>query len=57
MEWNERGVLTADLRTNNRITFYTRHGDYLGRISLYVALLCLLYCVAYNAKKRFYLVD
>ena len=57
MEWDERGVLTADLRTNNRITFYTRHGDYLGRISLYVALLCLLYCVAYNAKKRFYLVD
>ncbi len=57
MGWDERGVLTADLRTNNQLTFYTLHGDYLGRISLYIALLCLLYCVAYNAKKRFYLVD
>lgn len=57
MGWNERGVQTTDLRTNHHLTFYTRHGDYLGRISLYIALLCLLYCVAYNAKKRFYLVD
>ncbi|MBR2961413.1 MAG: apolipoprotein N-acyltransferase, partial [Alistipes sp.] len=57
MGWDKRGVLTADVRLNNRITFYTKHGDYVGRIALYVALLCLLYAVAYCSKKRFYLVD
>lgn len=57
MGWDKRGVLTADVRLNNRITFYTKYGDYIGRIALYVALLCLLYTIAYCAKKRFYLVD
>lgn len=53
--WEERGVITAELKINNNITFYTRHGDYIGRISLYIAMLCLLYTVAILSKKRFYL--
>ena len=55
--WDKRGVITADIRLNDRVTFYTRFGDYIGRLSLYIAALCLLYFVAYRAKKRFYLVD
>lgn len=53
--WDERGVVTAQIRLNNEQTFYTRYGDYLGRLSLYVALLCLLYSVAYWSKRKFYL--
>ena len=53
--WDKQGVISATLRLNNKQTFYTRYGDYLGRLSLYVALLCLLYTVAVVAKKRFYL--
>ena len=55
LEWEERGITTADIRLNKRITLYARFGDYIGRLSLLIALLCLLYAVAYNAKKRFYL--
>ena len=56
LEWEERGVLTADLPLNDEPTLYTRYGDYIGRLSLYLAILSLLYAVAYWAKRRFYLV-
>lgn len=55
LEWEERGVLTADIRLNKEQTFYAKFGDYIGRLSLYIAVLCLLYFVAYCVKKRFYL--
>ena len=55
MEWDNRGVLTADIRLNSKQTFYAKYGDYIGRLSLYIAMLCLLYFVAYSAKKKFYL--
>lgn len=55
MEWEERGVLTSDIRLNSKQTIYARFGDYIGRLSLYIAALCLLYFVAYSAKKKFYL--
>lgn len=55
--WNRRGVLTARVPLNDRITFYTRYGDYLGRIAEYVLLLCALYFVAYRIKRRNYLVQ
>lgn len=55
MEWDQRGVLTADIRLNTEQTFYAKFGDYIGRLSLYIATLCLLCFVAYSAKKKFYL--
>ena len=55
LEWDQRGVLTADIRLNDKQTFYARFGDYIGRLSLYIAMLCLLYFIAITAKKRFYL--
>lgn len=54
--WDRRGVLTDTLRLNASETFYTRYGDYLGRIAQYVMLLCLLYYVAYRVRKKNYLV-
>ena len=53
--WDKKGILTDELRLNDKQTFYTRHGDYIGRLSLYIALLCLLYTVAVLSKRRFYL--
>ena len=55
--WQERGVLTADLPLDSRLTFYTRYGDYIGRIAEYVLLLSVLYYAAYRIKKRNYLVQ
>ena len=51
-----RGVLTAAVPLNSQLTFYTRYGDYLGRISEYLMLLCVLYYIAYRAKKKNHLV-
>ena len=42
---------------NTRQTFYTRYGDYLGRIAEYVLLLSLLYYLAYRVRKRNHLVQ
>ena len=56
MEWEERGVLTADVTLNSQKTFYTRYGDYIGRLARYVALLCLLYFMAYRIRRKNYLV-
>lgn len=55
LKWDERGTLAEDIRLNDKKTFYVRYGDYIGRLSLYIAALCLLYCVAYLAKRKFYL--
>lgn len=41
-----QGVKTAirgQLKANDKITFYTQYGDYIGRVSLFVAVLLLLY--------------
>ena len=54
--WEERGVITARLPLCRRTTFYTRHGDYVGRIAQYVLLLSVLYFAAYRVKRRNYLV-
>lgn len=55
--WQESGTLTDEVALNDRLTFYTRYGDYIARIAQYVALLCVLYYVAYRVRKRNYLVD
>ena len=55
LTWQERGVTSENIRLNNRVTFYTQYGDYIARLSLYIAALCVLYLVAMWAKKRFYL--
>ena len=55
LEWDNRGVLTADIRLNNELTFYAKYGDYIGRLSLLIAGLCLLYFVAIMVKKRHHL--
>lgn len=55
--WEERGVLTARVPLCSQMTFYTRYGDYLGRIAQYVTLLCVLYYIAYRYRKRNHLVD
>ncbi|MCM1151311.1 MAG: apolipoprotein N-acyltransferase [Alistipes sp.] len=55
--WEARGTISASVPLNTRKTFYTRYGDYIGRIAEYVLLLSVLYFVAYRVKKRNYLVQ
>lgn len=55
--WDKRGVLTAHVEIRDEETFYVRYGDWIGRISLLLALLTLLYYSAYRIKKKNHLVD
>ena len=55
--WDERGALTAELSLNDRLTFYTRYGDAIGRLAGYVFVLSLLYFMAYRVRRRSHLVE
>ena len=57
LEWNEEGVLTAEVELCSEKTIYTVYGDWIARISTFVAVLTLLYFVAYRIRKRNHLVD
>jgi apolipoprotein N-acyltransferase len=51
------GVLTAEVELRTDKTTYTIYGDWIARISTFVAVLTLLYFVAYRIRKRNHLVD
>ena len=57
LTWNERDVLCTEVELRDEITTYTRYGDWVARISIYVALLSLLNYVAYRIRRRNHLVD
>jgi apolipoprotein N-acyltransferase len=57
LTWDERDVLCTEVELRDEITTYTRYGDWVARISIYVALLSLLNYVAYRIRRRNHLVD
>lgn len=44
----ERGAMKATLNASDHLTFYTRYGDYIARISLFLAVAFLLYAFVRN---------
>lgn len=50
--WDETTAITATLKTNSHITFYTRYGDYVARITVLVFLLSVLYYIALKFRRR-----
>ncbi|MFI3293033.1 MAG: apolipoprotein N-acyltransferase [Rikenellaceae bacterium] len=55
LTWEERGTITRRVWLNDKMTLYTLYGDYIARIAKFVALLSLLYYMAYRIKRRNYL--
>lgn len=55
--WDDEGVLTEELELRTEKTIYTLYGDWIARIATYIAVLSLLYYVAYRTRKRNHLVD
>lgn len=39
--WDERGAITLDVPLESKLTFYTRHGDYLAEIMSYLFIISL----------------
>ncbi len=54
--WEERGVISHELPVNREETFYTRHGDLLGRVAQLVMGLSWLYFLAYRIRRKNLLV-
>lgn len=43
--WWKRDAIKNTLRTNDKITFYARYGDYLGRLAGFLAVFLFLYAI------------
>jgi apolipoprotein N-acyltransferase len=52
LEWEERGTLTADVALNDRMTLFTRLGDWPARVSLLLLGLSVLYFIAYRIRRK-----
>ncbi len=55
--WDETAVLRNSLNKNDKLTFYTRYGDYLGRFATFISALMILYMLVQHtlSKKKNYL--
>ncbi|MDY6801955.1 MAG: apolipoprotein N-acyltransferase [Bacteroidota bacterium] len=51
-EWWVPTAIKNTLKANNKLTFYTRNGDYIGRIAVFFALLSILYTIVQILMKR-----
>ena len=40
-KWDEAICIEAKVNLNNELTFYSQYGDYIGRLSLFVATILL----------------
>ncbi len=52
--WWKRSSIKASLNANDKMTFYSLHGDYIGRVSVFFGLMFLLYTlvkIILNSKK------
>ncbi|MCK5136488.1 MAG: apolipoprotein N-acyltransferase [Bacteroidales bacterium] len=50
--WWQRSGLRGNLNKNGHITFYVKHGDYLGRIGVFLTVILLLYSVVIRYIRR-----
>ena len=57
LEWDERGVLSQEVELRTDVTYYMMYGDFIARVSCFVAFLAIMYFVAYRIKRRNYLVE
>lgn len=49
--WNEYGAMNVALNKNSEITFFTKYGDIIGRISTFLSLAMILYGIVERIKK------
>ncbi|MFD2517910.1 apolipoprotein N-acyltransferase [Salinimicrobium flavum] len=50
--YEEQGALRGKVSLNDKITFYTRHGDYIARISQFLALFIFLFAMVKWKRSR-----
>lgn len=50
-KYNEKTVLTQDVYTETQLTFYTRFGDYIGRLASFMVILLVLVNISKRLRK------
>ncbi len=50
--WWKKGGIRGNVYRRNRMTFYTQHGDYLGRIANWLALLFIVYLIVQTIVRK-----
>ncbi len=50
--WNQEVALKGKLELGHELTFYVQNGDYLGRVSLFVSVMLLLYLLVQRQVKK-----
>ncbi len=51
-QWWVSDAIKQNLKTNHKITFYVRHGDYLGRTALFLFVFLFLYTLVKNLIRK-----
>ena len=52
LAYEEQGALRGEVSLNDRITFYTRHGDYIARVAQFLALFTFLFAMVKWKRRR-----
>ncbi|MBS4013793.1 MAG: apolipoprotein N-acyltransferase [Bacteroidetes bacterium] len=50
--WMESGAIIQSINASNKITFYVRNGDYLGKLSIFISILIVLYVLTQKIIRR-----
>ena len=50
--YEKQGALRGEVSLNEKITFYSRHGDYIARVSLFLALFTFLFAMVKWQRRR-----
>jgi apolipoprotein N-acyltransferase len=51
LTWWKRGAIRGKLNLNRTMTFYVKHGDYIGRIAFYMAMPLLLLLIVFRFRR------
>lgn len=51
LEYEKRGTIKGTLKTNNKITFYVKAGNYIARIAIFLAIFTFLFSVTRRRRK------
>jgi len=52
IKWDERGIINYTIPLIDTMTFYVKHGDFLGRLSVFLSVILILCSIVFN-KLRF----
>ena len=52
LTWWKRGALRQEINLNDKITFYVKHGDYIGRSAFWLGIMVLLLTVVQKIKNK-----